>query len=82
MDDAKLIELAEDVAGLKATVSSIEGKLDELSHRLLGNGQPGWVTVLDGRVSSLERYRAWVLGSAAGVAGVVGILAWIVRSSK
>lgn len=48
MDDAKLIELAEDVAGLNVGMASIEDKLDALAHRLLGNGQPGWVTVLDG----------------------------------
>lgn len=74
--------MAEDAAGLKVSVTSIEDKLEGLTHRLLSNGQPGWVTVLDSRVSSLERYKAWVLGSAAGVAGVVRILAWIVMATK
>lgn len=82
MNDAKLIELAEDVAGLKVGMASIEDKLDELTHRLLGNGRPGLVAELGSRVSSLERYRAWVIGSAAGVTGVLGLLAWIVMASK
>lgn len=82
MNDAKLIELAEDVAGLKVGMANIETKLDELAHRLLGNGRPGIVAELGNRVSSLERYRAWVIGSAAGVTGVLGILAWIVMASK
>lgn len=82
MDNAKLIELAEDVAGLKVGMANIEAKLDELAHRLLGNGRPGLVAELGSRVSSLERYRAWVIGSAAGVTGVLGLLAWIVMASK
>ena len=82
MNDAKLIELAEDVAGLKATVASIEEKVVTLSHRLLGNGRVGFCEVISGRVSSLERYKAWVLGSAAGVTGVLGIVAWIVMASR
>ena len=82
MDDAKLIELAEDVAGLKAGMASIEDKLDALTHKLLGNGRRGLIDEMGDRVSSLEKYRAWVIGSAAGVTGVLGILAWIVMASK
>lgn len=82
MNEDTLVELIQDVAGLKVGMASIEDKLDALTHRLLGNGQPGWVTVLDGRVSSLEQYRAWVIGSAAGVTGALGLLAWIVMASK
>jgi hypothetical protein len=82
MNDAKLIELAEDVAGLKVGMASIEDKLDALSKRLLGNGRKGLIDKMGDRVSSLERYRAWVIGSAAGVTGVLGVLAWIVMASK
>jgi hypothetical protein len=46
MNDAKLIELAEDVAGLKVGMASIEGKLNALTHKLLGNGQPGFIADL------------------------------------
>jgi hypothetical protein len=78
MNEEKMIELVEDVAGLKVGLTSIEDKLDDLARKLLGNGRPGLIADIDGRVSSLERYRAWVLGSAAGVTGVLALLGWII----
>jgi hypothetical protein len=46
MDNAKLIELAEDVAGLKVGMAGIDAKLGGLIHPLLGNGQPGIIAEL------------------------------------
>jgi len=85
MDDAKLIELAEDVAGLKVSVSSIEGKLDALTHSLLGNGQPGFIAdlqredrALSGRMDKLENRNQWLAGVWVGASGVVvGLFALI-----
>lgn len=82
MNDNKIIELAEDVSGLKVGMRSIEDKLDGLDRLLRGNGQPGFISDVNRRVGSLERYRAWVIGSAAGITGTVCVLAWIIMASK
>lgn len=85
MDDAKLIELAEDVAGLKVGMASIEEKLDTLTHKLLGNGQPGFIAdlqdedrALSGRMNILENRNQWLAGVWVGVSSVVvGLFALI-----
>jgi hypothetical protein len=41
---------------------------------LVGNGQPGRISLLDVAVSKLQQWRCWIAGIAAGVSGV----AWAV----
>lgn len=85
MNDAKLIELAEDVAGLKVGMASIEDKLDALSHKLFGNGQPGVIADLQAadremaaRTEKLESRNQWLAGVWVGVSGMaVGLFAVI-----
>jgi hypothetical protein len=85
MNDAKLIELAEDVAGLKVGMASIEDKLDDLIHKLLGNGQPGVIAdlqksdrALAGRMDKVEKRNQWLAGVWVGVSSVVvGLFALI-----
>jgi hypothetical protein len=84
MDD-KMIELAEDVAALKVGLASIAEKLDELSHRLLGNGQPGAIAdlraanqTLSERMDKYEGRTQWLTGVWVGASAVVvGIFAVI-----
>jgi hypothetical protein len=81
--DEKMIELAEDVAGLKVGLASIEDKLDALTHRLLGNGQPGVIADLQDadkamgeRMDKMENRTHWLTGVWVGGSGVViGIFA-------
>ena len=69
-----MLEMVEDVAGLKVGMASIEDKLDELSHRLLGNGQPRLIAdlqstdrILAEKIEQVEkgrttgRYLDWLL---------------------
>jgi hypothetical protein len=81
--DQKMIELSEDVAGLKVGLASIEDKLDSLAHRLLGNGQPGVIADLQDadkdmckRMDKYEGRTQWLTGVWVGASGVVvGIFA-------
>lgn len=79
MNDAKLIELAEDVSGLKVGMSSIEDKLDELSHRLLGNGQPGLIADLQSTDRALTRRMDKWNGIWIGGSGVVVVIFTLVE---
>lgn len=81
-----MIELIEDVAGLKVSVASIEGKLDDLCHQLLGNGQPGIVadlrradTALGERIAKSERRTTWLAGVWMGASTVVMVLVAVVK---
>lgn len=79
MDDAKLIELAEDVAGLKVGMASIEDKLDALTHRLLGNGQPGLIADLQASDKALTRRMDKWNGIWIGGSGVVLVVFTIIE---
>lgn len=81
MNEAKIMELAEDVAGLKVSVSSIEGKIDSLFKALMGNGKPGMIADLQTRDSELsarqdkfENKIQWLTGIWIGSSGVIVIL--------
>jgi hypothetical protein len=79
MDDGKLIELAEDVAGLKVGMASIEDKLDALTHRLLGNGQPGLIADLQASDKALTRRMDRWNGIWIGGSGVVMVVFAIIE---
>ena len=85
-----MLELVGDVAGLKVGMTSIEDKLDELSHRLLGNGQPGLIAdlqstdrVLADKIQHVEKKNQWMTGVWVGgstvIMIVVGILKFILK---
>jgi hypothetical protein len=85
MDD-KMIELAEDVAALKVGLASIAEKFDELSHRLLGNGQPGVIADLQAsdkamgdRLDRYENRTHWLTGVWVGASAVVGGIFAVVK---
>jgi hypothetical protein len=52
--------------------------LETSMYSLVGNGQPGRITLLERAVQKLQQWRWWVVGAAAGVSGVVSVVAWIV----
>jgi hypothetical protein len=59
-------------------MASIEDKLDALTHKLLGNGQPGLIADLQasdkemaGRMEKLENKNQWLAGVWVGVSSVV-----------
>jgi hypothetical protein len=74
MNDVKLIEMVEDVCGLKVGMASIEDKLDGLSHRLLGNGQPGLIADLQSTDRALTRRMDKWNGIWIGGSGVVVVI--------
>jgi hypothetical protein len=79
MNDAKPIELAEDVAGLKVGMASIEDKLDALSHKLLSNGQPGSIADLQKSDRALTRRMDKWNGIWIGGSGVVVVIFTIIE---
>lgn len=79
MNDAKLIELAEDVARLKVGMASIEDKLDALTHKLLGNGQPGLIADLQKSDRTLTRRMDTWNGIWIGGSGVVVVIFAIIE---
>jgi len=71
----------ERLTALEITVQHTHELIEDIHHRLFGNGQPGELYKLEGRVKALEKFR-WKLvgiftacssfGAAAGVvSGVV-----------
>lgn len=81
-----MLELVGDVAGLKVGMTSIEDKLDELSHRLLGNGQPGLIAdlqstdrVLADKIQHVEKKNQWMTGVWVGCSTVIMIVVGILK---
>lgn len=54
-------------------------RLETSMHTLIGNGQPGRITLLETAVDQLKQFRWWMIGAAAGVSAVVSAVAWILR---
>lgn len=60
-------------------LASIEALLESMDHRLFGNGQPGEIDRLhgkigkvDARVTKLENWRWWVVGIGVGLGVATG----------
>ena len=53
---------------------------------LLGNGQPGRITTIEGKVDNLTKFRYVVVGYAAAISGFVTLLwhlwPWVVARGK
>jgi hypothetical protein len=54
-------------------------RLETQMYGLVGNGQPGRIALLERAVEELKRWRWWVVGAAAGGAGVLSAIAWMVE---
>lgn len=51
---------------MEERLARIETMVEEIYHRLFGNGQPGELDRLNSRVGKLENWRWWVMGIAVG----------------
>lgn len=50
----------------------IEEVVTRTDHRLFGNGQPGEISSIKGRIAKLENWRWWVVGVAVGLGIALG----------
>lgn len=53
-------------------LARIEAIVEDMHHRLFGNGQPGEVQTIKDDVSSLKSSRSWVKGGIAVLGFLVG----------
>jgi hypothetical protein len=67
-----------EVAGWKAESGERLATLETQVKDVVGNGQPGRMTIAEEAIGALQRWRYWVLGGAAGVSGVVSVVAWVI----
>lgn len=51
--------------------------VEEMHDLLLGNGQPGKITVMENDINHLLRYKSWIQGIFAAVWVVVGLLGFL-----
>lgn len=88
--DEQIIDLIKDVAALKVSVASIEEKIDDLCHRLLGNGRPGLIAdlqstdrVLAEKIEDVEKRSKWLagiwVGASSAVMGLFAVLKFILH---
>lgn len=70
IDRALLNQVAQDVSGMKATLSAVatttKENTEKLERRAYGNGQPGDIPKLEKRVGKLERFRYVLMGATVG----------------
>ena len=74
--------ILEEIKGLRDDTKANGERLARLEtqmYGLMGNGQPGRISLLEQSVDSLSRWRWWVVGAAAGCTAVISVLAWIVE---
>ena len=51
-------------------------------HSLMGNGNPGRITLIERSVDALMKWRWWLVGASAGGVGVISVLAWVVEARR
>lgn len=56
---------------LAVKLGEISVVLDDIKHRLFGNGQPGELSTLDGRVGKLEEDKWRLMGVGALIMGIL-----------
>jgi hypothetical protein len=81
VDETVNLILAE-IKGLREDTKANGEQLARLvtqMYSLLGNEQPARITLLEQAVDALKEWRWWVIGVAAGGAGVVSFIAWLVE---
>ncbi len=57
-----MYDIAAGMARLEANVESVCNNVDDMKHRLFGNGQPGELTDIKTRLSILEKFRYILIG--------------------
>jgi hypothetical protein len=76
--DSEFREFREDVSAWKQESGERIATLETQVKDVVGNGQPGRMTLAEQAIAALQRWRYWVLGGAAGVSGVVSVVAWVI----
>lgn len=54
-------------------------RLERDNYTLLGNGQPGRITLLERAVERLQQWRWKLVGIASGVSAAVSVIAWVLK---
>lgn len=67
-------ELAHTLGRIEATLERFDQTLDKFDHRLFGNGQPGELTNLSGRLGVLENFKSYIKGGFATLGGLVTLI--------
>lgn len=67
-----------DISNLRQETTERVTKLETQVYPLIDNGQPGRVTLVERTVQKLREWRIWQIGVAAGVSGVVSVVAWVI----
>jgi AICAR transformylase/IMP cyclohydrolase PurH len=57
-------------------------RLETSMTTLIGNGQPGRVTLIEVAVDGLQRWRAWSVGVTVGGGAVIGAAAWVIEQLR
>lgn len=76
--------ILQEIKGLRDDTKANRERLARLEtqmYGLMGNGQPGRISLLERSVDSLKQWRWWVVGAAAGGAAVISVIAWVVEVS-
>lgn len=60
--------------GRDEQLATIKAVVEDMHHRLFGNGQPGELAELRGRASSLEEFKNKVLGALVIIGTALGIV--------
>jgi hypothetical protein len=53
--------------------------LETDNRAVMGNGQPGRMTLAEMAIARLEEWRWWLISAVAGVAAVVSCVAWLIK---
>lgn len=53
--------------------------LETSMYALVGNGQPGRITLIERAVEKLQQWRWKLVGIATGVSGIVSMIAWAAK---
>lgn len=64
---------------IDARLAVIERTVLDIHRRLYGNGQPGEIQSLAGRIAALENWKWWLVGVGGGFGAFGGVLGYILR---
>lgn len=74
----ELRDFRRDIAAWQQDTGERVAALETQMKDVVGNGQPGRLTLAERSISALQSWRWWQVGAAAGVSGVFSILGWVI----
>jgi hypothetical protein len=72
-------ELRKDFNKYALDMESRTTTLETEMHSLMGNGNPGRITLLERAVDKLNGFKWWLFGAAAGCSGLMGLIGWLIK---